>query len=244
MRTIRGSDRTGLPRGDHGEEHARVSRAWGMVIFAVAMALSSSCTDASVDDSSVDVGLEQQQQAFKLGSGSAFTRIANFTSGHQLKIYLYGGDVTASNRASKEALIRSAAMKWVDAVRPVAKTALIESSDIVFTSTSYDLDLNWQGYPGRAEANGVIGWMVLYQGDGLTTALHEFGHVFGIEDTYIEGGPGCQSGEPHSVMCDCNYTDLQPDDITAIRESFRTKYPDLIDLDSTLVWNYSQPNLI
>jgi hypothetical protein len=198
-----------------------------------------SCMEAT-SDQEVERGSSEK---FKLSWAAPLPRIMKFLSGNTMRIYLHGTDVTEENRASKEAILTSALMAWVEAVRPVAKSMLITSSDIVYDyigAEPYDIDINWVGDDGRAMANpGLQGaaWMLLYQNDPFEVALHEFGHVFEIADTYIEGVWTCQPGEPHSVMCDNGtaFSTLQPDDILGIRTVFRMAYPDLIDLDPTLV---------
>jgi hypothetical protein len=49
------------------------------------------------------------------------------------------------------------------------------------------------------------------------TLLHEFGHGFGLGDTYVEGVWTCQRGQPNSVMCQLKFDDLQSDDIAGVR---------------------------
>ena len=208
-------------------------------LIAVSSMSLASCMEATSDPEVERVSTEK----FKVTWAAPLPRVSKFLSGNTMRIYLHGTDVTSTNHAAKEAILTPALMAWVDAVRPVSKSMLITSSDIVYDyvgTNPYDIDINWAGESGRAMANqGIQGaaWMVLYQGDTFPIPLHEFGHVFQLSDTYIEGVWTCQPGEPHSVMCDNGtaFSTLQPDDIAGIRTVFRMAYPNLIDLDPALV---------
>src|SRR5512145_3571997 len=129
-------------------------------------------------DDTDEANVAKASQEFKLMWPAALPRIQKFLAGNTLRVNLRGSDVTASNRASKQAILTQAIMAWVDAVRPVSRQPLITAADITWTSTNYDIDVNWAGESGRAMANcGVSGpaWMVLYHGDSFEVALHEFG---------------------------------------------------------------------
>lgn len=213
----------------------RGMKSYGLTCTLAALsllALPSCAADPEKGDSDNDVNVAKASQEFKLMWPAALPRIQKFLAGNTLRVNLRGSDVTASNKASKQAILTQAIMAWVDAVRPVSRQPLITAADITWTSTNYDIDVNWAGESGRAMANcGVSGpaWMVLYHGDSFEVALHEFGHIFQVNDTYIEGVWTCQPGQPHSVMCDGPaFNTLQPDDIAGIRQVFRAAYPDLV----------------
>lgn len=53
-----------------------------------------------------------------------------------------------------------------------------------------------------------------------TVTLHEFGHAFGLLDTYAGSGGSCQSGQPSSVMCNANFDHLQTDDTAGLRKAY------------------------
>jgi len=57
--------------------------------------------------------------------------------------------------------------------------------------------------------------------------VHEWGHAFQLDDTYIEGSPGCKPNQPAtSVMCNPrSFTALQTDDIRGARQSYREAHP-------------------
>jgi hypothetical protein len=56
--------------------------------------------------------------------------------------------------------------------------------------------------------------------------LHEFGHAFGLLDTYIEDVWTCKKGQEDSVMCQGEkYMTLQDDDIDGVVDSFAKAFP-------------------
>lgn len=54
-----------------------------------------------------------------------------------------------------------------------------------------------------------------------TVTLHEFGHAFGLYDTYAGSGGSCQRNQPNSVMCRASYENLKQDDIDGIRVAYK-----------------------
>lgn len=54
-----------------------------------------------------------------------------------------------------------------------------------------------------------------------TVTLHEFGHAFGLGDTYEGRGGRCQTKQPDSVMCRASYDTLKQDDIDGIRQAYK-----------------------
>jgi hypothetical protein len=215
-------------------------RSTGLTVGSIALLLPLALSAVGIGscmDVPADGRVELSTAEFKVGYAGPLPRIQKTLSGNTVRVYLRGSDVTASNRSAKETTIRQAIMAWVDAIRPAAKSALIQSTDVVFDSgTNYDVDVNGAGEAGRAMTNPgtetTPAWMVLYTGNPYEIVLHEFGHVFQLGDTYVEGVWTCQLGEPDSVMCNngTTYNTLQPDDIAGIRTVFRLAYPDLIDL--------------
>ncbi len=69
--------------------------------------------------------------------------------------------------------------------------------------------MNWSADVDRATCQCVVGQA--HSNDDYKTVLHEFGHVFGFDDTYVEPGPACQDGQENSVMCSASFDTLQPD---------------------------------
>lgn len=56
--------------------------------------------------------------------------------------------------------------------------------------------------------------------------IHEFGHAFGLSDTYQNGQSGnCRPGQPQSMMCNISFSDLQPDDVAGLKVVFDRRFP-------------------
>lgn len=74
-------------------------------------------------------------------------------------------------------------------------------------------------------ANGTQ--MHISDRDGYNVILHEMGHAYGLDDTYIEGVWSCQTGQPSSVMCNATFSQLQDDDVAGFRQLFNRWYQNL-----------------
>jgi len=151
-------------------------------------------------------------------------------------VCLTGDGVTTTTRSGFETTIRNAIMAWVDAVRPTSTVALVDADDITFTCSGADVNVNWDKDAGRA--NAPRGQVNLFGGDTFVTVMHEFGHIFALGDTYVEGVWTCQPGQPNSVMCGSGGipSTLQADDINGIQEIFAMAFPDA----STRRWSRSE----
>src|SRR5436309_785422 len=57
-------------------------------------------------------------------------------------------------------------------------------------------------------------------GGGIAILLHEFGHAFGLSDTYVEGVWTCAADQPEAVMCHNATPALRADDIRGVRYEY------------------------
>ncbi|WP_158502150.1 FG-GAP-like repeat-containing protein [Vitiosangium sp. GDMCC 1.1324] len=139
--------------------------------------------------------------------------------GSAIRVCLSGSGVDEATRPSFETTIRDAIIAWVDGARPASTVALLTQSDITFSCTDPHVTVDWSSSTGSAHTGS--GSVSLFAGDDFPVVLHEFGHVFGIGDTSVEGG-ACDPGQPNSVMCGSGGipSALQPDDLNAIQEVF------------------------
>lgn len=185
------------------------------ILFATLMA---GCGPAPSEEGGDEVS--SRSDSFEIWRGAEGYLITHVMGGSTLRVCLTGTGVTESTRPGFETHIRNAIIAWVDGARPASTAALITGSSVVFDCTAPHVTVDWSASTGRAHAGP--GGASLFAGDGYPTVLHEFGHVFGIGDTYVEGVWTCDPGQPNSVMCGNGGipSTLQPDDLNAIREVF------------------------
>lgn len=154
-----------------------------------------------------------------------------------VQVCLQGTNVTNETRPGFENWIRLAIQTWLAGASGASTREL--NNDVTFACDNPDVTVNWSRDVDRAHGDWewlrgndgewefVITGVSLFQGDTFTTVLHEFGHVFGIGDTYIENVWTCQPGQENSVMCGEGRIpeQLQPDDIGAIQEIYCAAFP-------------------
>ncbi|WP_141732819.1 hypothetical protein [Oligoflexus tunisiensis] len=77
------------------------------------------------------------------------------------------------------------------------------------------------GDEDRAFANseGKVIWL---SHDSLRpgTILHEFGHIFGLADIYIEDAWTCRKDFPNSIMCQSEWNSVMPTDKVAVQRNY------------------------
>jgi hypothetical protein len=173
----------------------------------------------AMDEEGAEVGVNVQ--AFKtLADVADRPAIKRITVGN-LRVCFAGTAATPANRTIYEPWIRDAVRKWTDAIRPAANTSVY--GDVVFTCAAGGYDTLVGLYTGPGRAFALTNGMVLYEASGdERTVLHEFGHIFGAGDTYLENAPACMDDHPDSVMCAKRiiYMNPQTDDILAVQEAF------------------------
>jgi hypothetical protein len=86
-----------------------------------------------------------------------------------------------------------------------------------------DEDIVLQIKPGDGRAYYSTGSMIakqrieLYELNTYETLLHEIGHAVGLGDAYVEGIWTCKPGQPDSIMCHSDASELRADDIRGVR---------------------------
>ncbi len=91
------------------------------------------------------------------------------------------------------------------------------SCDGVFRVGNYSPAFTQMGNrPVVSVATSVNTWF-----GSRTVTLHEFGHAFGLYDTYAGSGGSCQRNQPNSVMCRASYENLKQDDIDGLRVAYK-----------------------
>lgn len=134
-----------------------------------------------------------------------------------------------SNSAARKELMKAVVLKWIEPMRAVSTVELTKNVEVVASnSTGCDVRVNIGNYnPAYANLGTTptvnlnsTGWY-----GSSTVTLHEFGHAFGLLDTYSGRGGSCQTGQPASVMCYAKYDELLDDDIKGIQSVYRTVFP-------------------
>lgn len=64
-------------------------------------------------------------------------------------------------------------------------------------------------------------WVNLASNYNYGTLLHELGHAWGLDDTYLERTGACQQDQPESLMCHSQNGRLLEDDVLGIQAAYR-----------------------
>ena len=221
----------------HGETSRFVVRQrftpWRAIVLAAsALASSAGCSaEAGVDDSEPAAGTIEQE--FVVNSDWSNRLISRVNAGSTVRVCL-SGEYALNNPTTAQTNITNAIMKWVQGAQQSAVKSLVTAASIKYVSCSstHDVEVHWINCPDpgwECRASATRGYVRLYHGktslghqrDTFDVILHEFGHVFGLGDTYIEGVNACQPGQPSSVMCQNPVSNnLFADDINAIGEIY------------------------
>jgi hypothetical protein len=210
-----------------------VARKLLLVGFPAALGLAV-CACASETDSE---DIAQAPQAFVSWNNANEHLISRAFSG--VTVCLQGTNVTNATRPGFQDSIRRAIRAWFAGARGAATRQF--NNTVTFSCVGQNVTINWDAAQGRAQANwdaGAFRSVDLFSNSTYTTVLHEFGHVFGIGDTYIEGVWSCHPGQENSVMCGSGGIPdvLQPDDNTAIQEVYCAAFPN----DCNRRWSFPQ----
>lgn len=122
-----------------------------------------------------------------------------------------------------------AIFEWIKPLRELTTARLAEKVEFVSAnSAGCHATVTIGNYnPARTYMSSRPRVYINYSGwyGSKTVTLHEFGHAFGLLDTYVGSGGSCQSGQPDSVMCRASYETLQEDDISGIKKVFERTQP-------------------
>jgi hypothetical protein len=182
------------------------------VLICAALTASTTLAACASDDS--HDSSEQQEDEFRLWSQSKNCLVRKSLQ-PVVTICVHGqGDLKRGR-----GLVAESMRQWLDAIRGIHPGV---TEKVEFTCDDPDGYVRIRGGSGRAFASP--GKTTVYNKSKLGTYLHEFGHAFAcLGDTYRNATAGkCQSGQPHSIMCDGFLrTDLSADDIAGVREQFK-----------------------
>jgi hypothetical protein len=151
----------------------------------------------------------------------------------------------ATGRANIEQQIRDAVWLWTSVVSPVSTVPLHQG--VVFTNDSVNADYNVLVHPASFATSppnpfpdptvdpifrtrpytwspAGVPYTRLFDDSTGPVVVHEFGHAFGLGDTYVEGGGGiCKVFQPQSIMC--SGTSITADDVNGMRQAFGNAEP-------------------
>ena len=189
-----------------------------------------SLQDSSDDDRTPQYNGESQPAFLLWGHGELQKRVERGC----IRIRLKGH--SRYNRRYWMRITQNAIFAWAHPLRE--RFGHIRQICTIFTDSNSHLTLNIKrGRPGQRayyrSRYRILGktivspLIVMYEGsesvaDEPRVLVHEFGHAFGLGDTYIEGGRGaCKPGQPVSRMCRSRLSEhLSHDDIRGVRNSF------------------------
>jgi FG-GAP-like repeat len=126
-------------------------------------------------------------------------------------------------------MVKDAILAWIDAARPASKSNLIGENDISFGCDSEtDVIIHLYEYSGRAYVDLSNYIIYLYSNLDQHTVTHEFGHLFGLGDTYVdtEEGSECLPGQTGQIMCSSASDTPMHEDEQAIQEVYCINFPD------------------
>jgi hypothetical protein len=129
----------------------------------------------------------------------------------------------ASGDTHREEVV-DAVHKWMRPIAEIADEPVTTDVQIVAANAACEVRVYVGNYaPAQTQMGSKPTVYLNYSGwyGSQTVTLHEFGHAFGLLDTYVGRGGTCQTGQPDSVMCRASYPDLVADDIAGIQDMYR-----------------------
>lgn len=158
--------------------------------------------------------------------GGNYSGLMRYAKKETIRICLSGGLSQAARDAWAET-INDVTKKWLDSIRPLTFAKLADGATIV-TSDCYATVLvqpQNNAYTLLGTNPRIVVAPSGYFGS-YNVVLHEFGHAFGLGDTYQNGQSGnCRPGQPQAVMCNTSFDHLQPDDLAGMKAVFKMVYP-------------------
>ncbi len=179
------------------------------------------------DPNNLDYTLPENQAS----DGLEFLKAGNGSAGIVTKIFNPEIKVCYSdyyNSQSMKENVKSSILKWIDALRSISSKPLATNVVLnAWNSSGCDVYVTIGNYNPANTSMGKVptvriatsGWY-----GSSTVVLHEFGHAFGLLDTYSGRGGACQPGQPSSVMCYAKFADLMADDVAGIRAVYKSLY--------------------
>ncbi len=141
---------------------------------------------------------------------------------HQQKIRICYSGPTSGDTHREEVV--DAVHKWMRPIAEIAEEPVAAVVELVAIGAACDVKVYIGSYsPAQTQMGSRPIVYLNHSGwyGSQTVTLHEFGHAFGLLDTYNGRGGSCQTGQPDSVMCRARYDDLMPDDVAGIQDMYQ-----------------------
>lgn len=129
----------------------------------------------------------------------------------------------SSNSSVHRQDVQYSILEWIRPLREITTTPLASVVELVAANATCDVSVNVGNFsPAFTQMGSKPSVNINYSGwfGSRTVTLHEFGHAFGLLDTYNGRGGSCQSGQPDSVMCWAKFPALLEDDALGIKKMY------------------------
>ena len=220
---------------------ASLSRLLVLAIVQTIVIITSACgskgkTDSPQSDDEKNYVFDPDHLDYTLpenqaSDGLEFLKSGNSSAGIVTKIFNPEIKVCYSDYYNSQSMkdnVKSSILKWIDALRSVSSKPLASNVSInAWNSGGCDVYVSIGNYNPANTSMGKVPTVRIANGGwygSSTVVLHEFGHAFGLLDTYNGRGGSCQPGQPSSVMCYAKFADLMADDAEGIRAVYRSLY--------------------
>jgi hypothetical protein len=218
----------------------RASLAGAFCGTALAGSLALGCGGDSLAPSGEELGEDptgETQQPFNVWFSVGLSLMPQVKAGSKIRVCIEGPGLTTPDELGRmvnltqlQWLTAWAVQSWVDGMRPTSKVPLITASDVVFDCVTRNLTINVHHGPETLVLPHdllTLSTDEIFGDRYFQVMVHEFGHVFGLADTYTDAS-SCQPGQPRGLMCEVGPGTtlvLLQDDINGIQEAFCSVFP-------------------
>jgi hypothetical protein len=217
--------------------HKRRRVASSVIATSLLVGCAGELDSRPLEQEGSDVQIESHEQKLIAVPGWSFMYQAATSRSVRVCVNLRAG-VAAARLTTHQNNITPAVQAWVQAAQAVSTPTLTTTTNFTCTNPDIRVEVYATTARGTQPADTTVPaiywgreytwwptggnpYIRLFDDSTANTVLHEFGHAFGLGDTYVEGGTGCKLYQPNSLMCaPGTFTALQPDDINGAHEAF------------------------
>jgi hypothetical protein len=210
------------------------------VLSVAALLMVAGCgANASSSDASEDTenGVGKTEEKYLVAPWAGNLNFYSFVRSRNVQVCIDRQPGVGTDEGTMQLIVQYAVFDWVSAVQSVASVPLNTGTEFTCQELDgvplYDVRVVLNAGTGRAWNYGDH--IDLFDGSSelFADTLHEFGHSFGLGDTYVEGVWSCQPNQPTSVMCDnASLTALTTDDIQGAQQTYRIANPYYYNYDA------------